>query len=248
MSNPHPLRSSDGSGYLHFVQFAMYFQNLANINQVKELTYKHKNRMLIHQLAINGHLYLLKATIAVLGMTRLQTSLDVNKFDEDKSCALILALKQKRFEFVKYLLRLPHIQTNQYSLKYGLPLHVTLAQCEFKLAIKLIKRQARQHGGEESLEVDINVPNENGNTAMHLVFHNFQVDEEMATIVAKLLIKKGANLNARNKADLGLLHQAVQQGNLPAVKFAIEHNRSIAYRSSKKFMSKHELQRFDFSA
>ena len=112
---------------------------------------------------------------------------------------------------------------------------MTLAQCEFKLALKLIKRQARQHGGEESLEVDINVPNEMGNTAMHLVFHNFQNDEELATTVAKQLIKKGANLNAKNKADLGLLHQAVQQGNLSAVKFAIEHNRSLNYSSVRRY-------------
>ena len=83
--------------------------------------------MLIHQLAINGHLYLLKATIAVLGMNRSNTSLDINSLDEDKSCALILALKQKRSDFVRHLLKMPSLQTNQYSLKYGLPLHVALA-------------------------------------------------------------------------------------------------------------------------
>ena len=124
---------------------------------------------------------------------------------------------------------------------------MTLAQCEFKLALRLIKIQSKQHGGEESLEVDINVPNEMGNTAMHIVLHNFQNDEELAQNVAKLLIKKGANLNARNKADLGLLHQAVQQGNIQAVKFAIDHNRAVI-RGSHKTRSKHEQQLFDFSA
>ena len=76
-------------------------------------------------------------------MNRPQTSLDVNAPDEDKSTALVLALKQKRFEFVKYMLRLPHVSTSVYSVKYGLPLHVALAQCEFKLAVKLIKRQGQ---------------------------------------------------------------------------------------------------------
>ena len=94
---------------------------------MKQLTYEHKKRMLIHQLAINGHLYLLKATIAVLGMNRSHTSLDINSLDEDKSCALILALKQKRSDFVRHLLKMPSLQTNLYSLKYGLPLHVALA-------------------------------------------------------------------------------------------------------------------------
>ena len=54
--------------------------------------------------------------------------------------------------------------------------------------------------------MDINVPNELGNTAMHLVFNNFSNDEDLAAVVGKLLIRNGANLNAKNKADLGLLH------------------------------------------
>ena len=94
----------------------------------------------MHQLATNGHLYLLKATVAVLGMNRKETSLDVNALDEDSSTALVLAMKQKRFEFVKYLLRLPSVSTSLQSTKYGMSLHVALAQCEFKLALKLIKR------------------------------------------------------------------------------------------------------------
>jgi hypothetical protein len=57
-------------------------------------------------MGLNGHLYLLKATIAALGMQR-NTSLNINKPDEDNSTVLVLAIKQKRFEFVKYLLRLP---------------------------------------------------------------------------------------------------------------------------------------------
>ena len=74
--------------------------------------------------------------------------------------------------------------------------------------------------------MDINVPNELGNTAMHLVFNNFSNDEDLAAVVGKLLIRNGANLNAKNKADLGLLHQAVQHGNVSAIKFAIDHNKS----------------------
>lgn len=58
-------------------------------------------------LAVNGHLYLLKTSIAVLGINRPATSVDLNALDEDNSTALLLAMKQKRFELVKYLLRLP---------------------------------------------------------------------------------------------------------------------------------------------
>ena len=74
---------------------------------VRSITYFHKKRKLIHMLGLNGHLYLLKASIAVLGINRPETSLDLNAVDDDNSTALLLAMKQKRFDLVKYLLRLP---------------------------------------------------------------------------------------------------------------------------------------------
>jgi ankyrin repeat protein len=69
--------------------------------------YRHKKRTFLHQIGLNGHVYLLQASIAVLGMKRPNTSFNINKTDEDNSTALVLALRQKRFDFVKYLLRLP---------------------------------------------------------------------------------------------------------------------------------------------
>jgi ankyrin repeat protein len=57
--------------------------------------------------------------------------------------------------------------------------------------------------------LDVNVPNEQGNTALHLVFINFNANPELATLVAKMLIKKGANLKAKNNSLLGLLHVSV---------------------------------------
>ena len=83
---------------------------------------------------------------------------------------------------------------------------------------------------------------------MHLVFNNFSNDEELASVVGKLLIRNGANLNAKNKSDLGLLHQAVQHGNVTAVKFAIEHNRWLKYSGTTRTKNKHETQKFDFCA
>jgi ankyrin repeat protein len=163
-------------------------------------------------MGLNGHIYLFQASIAVLGMKRSLTSFNINKTDEENSTTLVVALRQKKFDFVKYLLRLPHISTTIYSHKYGLPLHIALQQSEFKLALKLLKRQdqlLQNKAPEESVELDVNVPNEQGNTALHLVFMNFNQNPELATLVAKILIKKGANLRAKNKNELGLLHAAV---------------------------------------
>lgn len=105
----------------------MYFYRIEGLKDVKNLQYRHKKRHLIHMLAVNGHLYLMKTSIAVLGINRPETSLDLNALDEDNSTALLLAMKQKRFEFVKYLLRLHQTKTSIYSIKYGLPMHVALA-------------------------------------------------------------------------------------------------------------------------
>ena len=113
-------------GYLHFLQFVMYFHQLGKLEHVKDFTFQNKKRKLVHLLAINGHTYLFKAAIAVLGINRQKTSLNVNDVDEDNSSALLLSIKQKRFELVKYLMRFPKIQSNIYSIKFGLPLHVAL--------------------------------------------------------------------------------------------------------------------------
>ena len=59
------------------------------------------------------------------------------------------------------------------------------------------------------MDIDINTPNEQGNTPLHLVFINFSKGAEQAAILAKILISKGADLNAKNKSKLTVLHLAV---------------------------------------
>jgi hypothetical protein len=44
-------------------------------------------------MGLNGHVYLLQASIAVLGMKRPNTSFNINKTDEDNSTAIVLALR-----------------------------------------------------------------------------------------------------------------------------------------------------------
>lgn len=159
-------------------------------------------------------------------------------------------MKQKKFDVVKYLLRLPVIKTNVYSLKYGLPLHVALAQSEFKLASKLIKTYSSDLKQTDStFEVDVNVANEFGNTPLHLVFLNFQKSPEMATVLAKLLIKRGADLHCRNQHELGLLHLVVQTNNMLALKFALTHNRTVRLKMASRVNKKDKdvAKLFDFN-
>lgn len=64
---------------------------------------------------------------------------DINYTDDEMSSPLILAMKNKRFKLVKYLLKLPQANLNVISRKYGHPLHIAIQSQEYKLTIKLLK-------------------------------------------------------------------------------------------------------------
>lgn len=55
----------------------------------------------------------------------------------------------------------------------------------------------------------------------------------MALVLAKLLIKKGADLHARNHLELGHLHLAVQTNNVSALQFAVAHNKMVRQKRLK---------------
>ena len=56
---PVKRQSNVEHGRLHFIQFLMYFQNLSKLSQVKDFVYRHKQRTFLHQIGLNGHVYLL---------------------------------------------------------------------------------------------------------------------------------------------------------------------------------------------
>ena len=49
---------------------------------------------------------------------------------------------------------------------------------------------------------------------MHLIFHNFHQEPELATVIAKLLINKGADLQVKNRNGLTVLSCAITSGNI----------------------------------
>ena len=84
---------------LHFVHYMMFLRSYRDPCELNFLKYKHKNRNLIHLMAINGHKYLL---VEILKFFR---SFDLNQEDEDGSTALLLSIKHKRMEMIKFLLQ-----------------------------------------------------------------------------------------------------------------------------------------------
>ena len=78
--------------------------------------------------------------------------LDINRGDEDDSSPLVLAIKNKRKDFIKYLLAsVPQTNVNKLSKKYGHPLHLAIKTHEFKMALKFLKgwSGANSHMGNQ---------------------------------------------------------------------------------------------------
>lgn len=124
-------------------------------------------------------------------------------------------------------------------MKYGTPLHVAVANHEFKIAVKIIRMLKNIKDFNNFQE--INRPDEEGNTAMHLVMRNFNVDPENLSKIASSLIKKGSNLKALNCNQLTPMHVALYYAQNEAIKFALCHNYQV-----RRLVNKQGLALFDF--
>ena len=73
----------------------------------------------------------------------------------------------------------------------------------------------------------------------------------MATLLARVLIRAGADLHAKNLVELGVLHLAVQSNNMLALKFAVTHNQQIRAkrkaRNPTKGLSVEKTDLFDLN-
>ena len=234
-----PQRVSDkGIKHLTFLMFLMFFLGIPHLEQLvlNKQYHGNKHRKLSHLLAMNGHEQLFKTVVA--NITQYQDAsfvrknlnstatnirhLFINAVDQDFSTPLILALKNKKFAMINVLLKTRQVCYRQSSMKYGTPLHVALQNEDFKNALKIIKilkankKQLSQH--------DINRHDEDGNTPLHLVMRNFQMDISKSIKIARELIKLGARLDLTNKLLFSPLNYACFFGQTEAVRFAIGFN------------------------
>lgn len=96
--------------------------------------------------------------------------------------------------------------------------------------------------------LDVNSKNEDGNNAMHLLFINFNVKPEITKVIAKTLIKRGININAKNKNNLTPLHLACHNNQFEAILFALEHNKLIyQYKQYNNIFMENDLNLFNFN-
>jgi len=107
-------------------------------------------------------------------------------------------------------------------MKYGTSLHVCIANHDFKVALKLLKKMKGVKDINHKSE--INKIDEDKNTALHTLMRNFNVDPDTASKVAVTLIKRGTDLKATNIHRLTPMHVALYYGQNEAIQFALSHN------------------------
>eukprot|EP00347_Sterkiella_histriomuscorum_P006112 403354021 len=223
-----------------FVHYFMFFHKLQKASEIQEILFQ-KKRTIFHLLALNGSLFLFHELYELLKNI---CKIDLNQLDEEDSTPLLLAIKNKRKDFIKHLLTLQVININRGSFKYGYPLHLLIQTQNFKLTLRLILSDQE----DNYKYLDINAKNEDGNNAMHFLFMNFSTNPQQARKIAAQLIKRGININSLNKSELSPLQVAILGSQMEAVQFAIDHN-NLMRRSmrSPDFKISFNRQLFDFN-
>jgi len=110
-------------------------------------------------------------------------------------------------------------------MKYGTPLHVALSNQEFKISYKLLKML--KNIKDFNPVQDLNKMDDDGNNPLHNIMRHFNVDKDMAKKIALFMIKRGVNLDFKNKHKHTPLLYAIYYAQNEAVKFALTHNRMV---------------------
>lgn len=116
---------------------------------------------------------------------------------------------------VEYLVTKEEKLMNSRNILGETPVLMAILRCQHDLAEKLLAAGA-----------DINIPNRNENTALHFAVANPEI--------VHLLIKHGANVDARNCVGETPLHIAVRLGHFETVCMLLHHNADANSRDWKK--------------
>ena len=120
---------------------------------------------------------------------------------------------------MKLLLSCDKLSLEQFSKKYGTPLHVALGNKDFKNAVKILKmlKATKSNGFLTRLDED-------ENTVLHVVMKNFNTDIASCRKIATSLLSLGASLKEKNKMQMPPLSQALFNNQNEAVRFALSYN------------------------
>lgn len=85
-------------------------------------------------------------------------------------------------------------------MKYGTSLHVALNNHEFKTSYRLLKmlKEVRDFKPQQ----DLNKLDDEGNNPLHITLRNFNKEKNLSSKISLFLIKRGVNLQFKNKKKL----------------------------------------------
>jgi len=129
---------------------------------------------------------------------------DVNALSTKKITILNFAIKQKKLEIIKFLVK-ARAKVDQIENQKISPLHQAVKQEDFAIVKYLIKKGA-----------NVNQENNQGNTALHEATIN---DNQQ---IAELLVKKYADTDVQNNQGNTALHEAIINGNQQIAELLIE--------------------------
>jgi len=192
--------SSKNMNKLKFTEFIQHF---------KEHTQFIKSRSSLHMASMWGHIGIVK-----------QLTLDqnlINEKDEEGVTPFILAVKYEKFEIVNILLENQNLNVSESSEKYGSALHLAILKGQWEIAEKIIKHN----------KFDPNCKDNNGNTALHLMFIIFDQDPVSAQKICALLLSNPmTNPNEKNNNGIAAAHYAAKKNQRHAIQFALQINKT----------------------
>lgn len=135
--------------------------------------YPPKNRSILHQLAEDNKLYLLRELLDQ------DLDLDINQVDDDNSTALVIALKNKHLDFAKFLLKnhSDKIDIQIKSKKLGNAINLAMRSQEFEIIDSILNH--RQVQRQDSYILNFIIPNFEKNPT------------ENAKYIVKLILETG---------------------------------------------------------
>jgi len=155
-----------------------------------------------------------------------QNGAEIDIKSDDGNSALIVAIKNERYELAKRLINYganPNIKTErQWS-----PLMIAVVKPNLDVAKFLMRNGA-----------DVNDKNDEGNTPLHLISaQNYGASAEKTNELIQMLIRSGANVNALNHELRSPLMVAAEHGNTAAIKSLLRDKRTRTFIFDKNGMS-----------
>jgi hypothetical protein len=178
-----------------------YSENVFDINNVDN-----RLRTPLHNAAVKNDCGVLEGLL--IGKA------DTNILDKDNCTPLCLAIREENFQAASILIN-SNIDVNAGGGIFGSPMHLAVVKLEIWLVRALVQKGA-----------DLNKPDCDGNTPLHLVMNVFSKNPQKCAYITEILVSNGAKVNIKNVDNWAPLHIAVRKGQEKGVQTILKLNKN----------------------